>query len=114
MKLAGSATNIVDTRALLGEFTASHEHAATLKSIIWSAMGHGDVTFTVSIDFDETTGVVTPGKYHDRSVQRQALGEDTSPIAALTIPKTGTVRFLARAVSGADSAGFLAEILLEG
>lgn len=113
MKLIGSANHIVDVRALLGEFTASHEHATTLQSVIWSAMGHGDATFTISINFDETTGNVTPGKYHDRSVQRQALGEDTSPIAPLVIPKTGTVRFLARALSGADSAGFLAEIFLE-
>lgn len=114
MKLIGSASSITDARSPLGEFTASPENAATLKSVTWSALGHGDVVFVIRIDFDPTTLVVTPHNYHDHAVLRQQLGEDATPLAALTIPKNGTVRFLARAVSGADSAGFLAEILVEG
>jgi len=114
LKLIGTATNIGDPRALLGEFTASPEHAAVLHSVIWSAMGHGDVVFVLRIDFDPATQVVTPHEYHDHWVARQQLGEDLSPIALLAIPQGGTVRFLARADSGADSAGFVAELTLEG
>jgi len=113
LKLIGSANHIADTRVLLGEFTASHEHPAVLQSVVWSAMGHGDVVFVLRIDFDPATGTVTPHEYHDHWVARQKLGEDLSPIEALTIPSGGTARFMARADSGADSAGFLAVLELE-
>jgi hypothetical protein len=113
VRLSGTATNIGTERSLLGEFSASAQHRADLKSATWSAMGHGDAVFVIRINFDPATGNVTPNEYHDHWIAKQALGEDQSPIADLMIPKTGTVRFLARATSGADSASFVAEIVVE-
>ena len=114
MRLIGHALSIGDDRVLLGEFSASAQHLADLKSATWSAMGHGDAVFILRINFDPITGTVTPNEYHDHWIAKQALGEDQSPIADLMIPKTGTVRFLARATSGADSASVVAEVVIEG
>lgn len=106
MQLKGNAENIGQGRALMGGVVGP----SIVRSVAWSAFGHGDVVFVLMGNWNPATGHVHPDHYVDIMVLRQALGEDATPILPLTIPSGATLQFLASAKSGAESASFVAEI----
>jgi hypothetical protein len=108
VQLQGSAESIGNERKLLGSYLASTP--AVLRSVAWQSYGHGDTVFVIDGDWNPVSGRVHPHRFDDVIVLRQSLGEDDSPIEPITIPPGATVRFLARALTGADSAAFVAEI----
>lgn len=107
MRVSGEDDDVSARRSPLGEVTAAKNESVVLRSVLWSAIGHGDVVFVVAANFDPATQVL--GEFRDVVTLRQRLGEDATSISPFTVPPGGTVRFLARAQSGAQSAGFTAE-----
>ena len=106
MRLQGASEKIGIGRALLGGFIGP----GVLRSVAWSAFGHGDVVFVLMGNWTPATGHVHPNRFIDLMVSRQSLGEDATPIAPLAIPNGATLQFLASAKSGAESVAFVAEI----